>query len=94
MKILATVLSEEKYDIAEIFELERSINTFVTTLANEILEIDEQNWLYKKLMKDKLEIEKRYRSWWERMSEKYDFDKKLIPKAYVNFSSNEVILNE
>lgn len=94
MKVLAQLVKEEKNEIQNIFERLNSLNALVATLADAQLNIDEQNWIYEKLINDTTETRIKYNQWWTIMCDKYNLDKENSRNYYVDFVADRIILNE
>lgn len=88
MKILTSISEDEKNEIQELFERLFSLNSLASTLSEEKLNLDEQNWLYKKLTCDLIETRKKFNKWWIKICKEYNLNKKDLEHYSVNFEEN------
>lgn len=93
MKILTYIHENETFEIEQLFEKLSSLNSMAGTLADAKLNIDEENWFYKKLMDDIADTNKKFKDWWKNICDKYNLDKKNLDNYIVNFRENFIYLN-
>lgn len=94
MKNKIDILKIEKEEIQELFERLNSLDSFVGTLAQAELDVDEQNWLCEKLVRDRTETRIKYEAWWTKMCEKYGLDRHKTENYYVDFIDDYIGINE
>jgi CXXX repeat modification system protein len=91
---LTEVTNDEKDTIQELFERLNSLNSMTGTLADSVLSIDQENWLYKKLMDDSVKTRIAYNNWWQDICEKYNLDSNLQNLYSVDFQKLCIYQNE
>ena len=85
-KLVGHVTIEEKDEILSLYERKNSL----TELAN-ILTVDNED-LYEKLVKDLGETSTKFQSWWDRMSEKYQWEGVEGGNWQIDFNTCEIYL--
>ena len=86
-KLVGQVTPEERNEIQMLFERRNGLNEL-----SKILTAD-KNELYEKLVKDLGETTTKYQSWWNRMSNKYQWESTDDGNWEINFDTCEVFLN-
>lgn len=82
MKLVGTVTTEEKNEIQQLFERRNGLNELA-----KILSVDNAE-LYEKLVKDLGET----KTWWSRMSSKYQWESIKEGNWEINFDTCEIYL--
>lgn len=67
-KLIGQVTVEEKNEIQAIFERKNGLNELA-----QIISVDNKE-LYEKLVKDLGETSTKFQSWWDKMSQKYNWE--------------------
>lgn len=85
-RIIGKVTPEECKEIQTIFERKNGL----TELAK-ILTADNEE-LYEKLVKDLGETSTKFQNWWDRMAEKYKWERPENGNWEINFQTNDITL--
>lgn len=86
-KIVGSVTEQEKQEIQKLFERRNGL----TELAK-IITAD-NDALYQKLVKDMGETATLFQQWWDRMYEKYQWERSENGSWEINFQTNEISLS-
>lgn len=86
-KIVGSVTEQEKQEIQKLFERRNGL----TELAK-IITAD-NDALYQKLVKDMGETTTLFQQWWDRMYEKYQWERSENGSWEINFQTNEISLS-
>ena len=83
-KIIGRVTEEEKNEIQALFERRNGLNELsqILTVENEAL--------YEKLVKDLGETGAKFQNWWNRMSEKYNWDSNEVGNWKIDFETYNI----
>ena len=86
-KLVGQVTEEEKNEIQKLFERRNGLNELaqIVTADNETL--------YKKLIADLGKTGTEFSSWWNRMSEKYQWESCESGHWEIDFTTNEIYIN-
>ncbi len=85
-KKVGQVTVEEKNEIQALFERRNGLNELAKILTAENAE------LYEKLIKDMGETGTKFQNWWDRMSQKYQWESMEGGNWEINFDSCEIYL--
>ena len=85
-KLVGQVTPEEKDEILTLFERRNGLNELAKILTSDNTE------LYEKLVKDMGETSTKFQSWWNRMSQKYQWESTENGNWEINFDTCEVFL--
>lgn len=85
-KIVGSVSEQEKKEIQQLFERRNGL----TELAK-IITAD-NDALYQKLVKDMGETATNFQQWWDKMYEKYQWERTENGSWEINFQTNEIYL--
>lgn len=85
-KIIGQVTVEEKNEIQALFERRNGLNELAKILTAD------NNDLYEKLVKDLGETGTKFQSWWNRMSDKYQWESAEGGNWEINFETCEIYL--
>lgn len=85
-KIVGSVSEQEKKEIQQLFERRNGL----TELAK-IITADNDT-LYQKLVKDMGETATNFQQWWDKMYEKYQWERTENGSWEINFQTNEIYL--
>ena len=85
-KLVGQVTPEERDEIQTLFERRNGLNELAKILTSDNAE------LYEKLVKDMGETSTKFQSWWNRMSQKYQWESTEDGNWEINFDSCEVFL--
>lgn len=85
-KVVGQVTPEEKNEIQQLFERRNGLNELVKILTPENTE------LYEKLVKDLGETANKFQSWWNRMTDKYQWESTDDGNWEINFETCEIYL--
>ena len=85
-KIVGQVTPEEKNEIQTLFERRNGLNELAKILTPDNSE------LYEKLVKDMGETGTKFQSWWDRMSQKYQWESAADGNWEINFETCEIYL--
>ena len=85
-RLVGQVTPEERNEIQTIFERRNGLNELAKILTSDNTE------LYEKLVKDMGETSTKFQSWWNRMSQKYQWESSENGNWEINFDTCEVFL--
>ena len=85
-KIVGQVTVEEKNEIQSLFERRNGLNELAKIVTADNTE------LYEKLVKDMGETGTKFQNWWDRMSQKYQWESSENGNWEINFDSCEITL--
>ncbi len=85
-KLVGQVSPEEKDEIQQLFERRNGLNELAKILTAD------NNDLYEKLIKDMGETGRKFQSWWDRMSAKYQWEGTDDGNWEINFDTCEIFL--
>ena len=85
-KIVGQVTVEEKNEIQSLFERRNGLNELA-----KIVTADNTD-LYEKLVKDMGETGTKFQNWWDRMSQKYQWESSENGNWEINFDTCEITL--
>lgn len=85
-KLVGQVTVEEKEEILTLFERRNGLNELAKILTADNGE------LYEKLVKDMGETGSKFQSWWDRMSQKYNWESAENGHWEINFDTCEIFL--
>ena len=85
-KKVGQVTPEEKNEIQQLFERRNGLNELAKILSADNTE------LYEKLVKDMGETGTKFQGWWDRMSQKYQWESAENGNWEINFETNEIHL--
>ncbi len=85
-KLVGQVTPEERTEIQTLFERRNGLNELAKILTSDNSE------LYEKLVKDMGETGTKFQSWWNRMSEKYQWESTENGNWEINFETCEIFL--
>lgn len=85
-KLVGHVTVEEKEEILALFERRNGLNELAKILTADNGE------LYEKLVKDMGETGTKFQSWWDRMSQKYNWESAENGHWEINFDTCEIFL--
>lgn len=84
--IVGQVTVEEKNEIQTLFERRNGLNELAKIVTADNTE------LYEKLVKDMGETGTKFQNWWDRMSQKYQWESSENGNWEINFDSCEITL--
>ncbi len=84
---MGQVTPDEKNEIQALFERRNGLNELAKILNTDNSE------LYEKLVKDMGETSNRFQNWWDRMSQKYQWESAEGGNWEINFETCEIYLN-
>lgn len=87
-KIVGSVTEQEKQEIQRLFERRNGLNELAR-----IITVD-NDALYQKLVRDMGETTTKFQQWWDRMYEKYQWERTENGSWEINFITNEISLSE
>lgn len=87
-RIVGSVTEQEKKEIQQLFERRNGLNELA-----KILNAD-NDALYQKLIQDMGETATKFQQWWDRMYEKYKWERAENGNWEINFNTNEILLVE
>lgn len=87
-RIVGSVTEQEKKEIQQLFERRNGLNELA-----KILNAD-NDALYQKLVQDMGETATKFQQWWDRMYEKYKWERVENGNWEINFNTNEILLVE
>lgn len=93
MKKLIDITQNETDTIQVLFERLNSLNSMSGTLADSTLNIDEQNWFYKKLIDDSIQARIEFNNWWTDICKKYNLDSTYTEQYSVDFDNRCIFTN-
>lgn len=85
-KLVGQVTPEERDEIQMLFERRNGLNELAKILTSD------NTQLYEKLVKDIGETSTKFQSWWNRMSQKYQWESTENGNWEINFDTCEVFL--
>lgn len=85
-KIVGQVTVEEKNEIQSLFERRNGLNELAKIVTADNME------LYEKLVKDMGETGTKFQNWWDRMSQKYQWESSENGNWEINFDTCEITL--
>ena len=85
-KIVGQVTVEEKNEIQTLFERRNGLNELAKIVTADNTE------LYEKLVKDLGETGTKFQNWWDRMSQKYQWESSDNGNWEINFDTCEITL--
>lgn len=86
-KLVGQVTPEEKNEIQALFERRNGLNELAKVLTADNAE------LYEKLVTDMGETGTKFQNWWDRMSQKYNWESSPNGNWEINFDTCEIFLN-
>ncbi len=86
-KLVGQVTLEEKNEIQALFERRNGLNELAKVLTADNAE------LYEKLVTDMGETGTKFQNWWDRMSQKYNWESSPNGNWEINFDTCEIFLN-
>ena len=86
-KLVGQVTPEEKNEIQALFERRNGLNELAKVLTADNAE------LYEKLVADMGETGTKFQNWWDRMSQKYNWESSPNGNWEINFDTCEIFLN-
>ena len=85
-KLIGQVTVEEKNEIQTLFERRNGLNELAKILTAD------NDALYQKLIKDMGDTGSKFQGWWDRMAQKYQWEKTENGRWKINFETCEVYL--
>ncbi len=85
-KLVGQVTPEERNEIQTLFERRNGLNELAKILTSDNAE------LYEKLVKDMGETSTKFQNWWNRMSQKYEWESSENGNWEINFDTCEIFL--
>ncbi len=85
-KLVGQVTPEERNEIQTLFERRNGLNELAKILTSDNVD------LYEKLVKDMGETSTKFQGWWNRMSQKYQWESSENGHWEINFDTCEVFL--
>lgn len=85
-KLVGKVTIEEKDEIVVLFEHRNGLNELAKILTAD------NDALYQKLIKDMGDTGSKFQGWWDRMAQKYQWEKTENGRWQINFETCEVYL--
>ncbi len=85
-KVVGLVSPEEKDEIQALFERRNGLNELAKIVSADNTE------LYEKLLKDMGETATKFQQWWDRMSQKYQWESADGGNWEINFETCEILL--
>ena len=85
-KLVGQVTPEERTEIQTLFERRNGLNELAKILTSDNVE------LYEKLVKDMGETSTKFQNWWNRMSQKYQWESSEDGNWEINFDTCEIYL--
>lgn len=85
-KLVGKVTNEEKDEIVVLFERRNGLNELAKILTAD------NDALYQKLIKDMGDTGSKFQGWWDRMAQKYQWEKTENGRWQINFETCEVYL--
>ena len=85
-KVVGQVTEEEKNEIQTLFERRNGLNELAKIVTADNAE------LYEKLVKDMGETGTKFQNWWDRMSQKYQWESAENGNWEINFDTCEITL--
>lgn len=85
-KLVGQVTVEEKEEIQRLFERRNGLNELARIIPSDNIS------LYERLVKDLGETSSKFQNWWDRMSEKYQWESSNNGTWEINFDTCEIYL--
>lgn len=85
-RLVGQVTPEERNEIQTLFERRNGLNELAKILTSDNVE------LYEKLVKDMGETSTKFQGWWNRMSQKYQWESTENGNWEINFDTCEIYL--
>ncbi|MBQ8939124.1 MAG: CXXX repeat peptide modification system protein [Paludibacteraceae bacterium] len=85
-KLVGQVTPEERNEIQALFERRNGLNELAKILTADNAE------LYEKLVNDMAETSSKFQKWWDKMSQKYQWESTKNGNWEINFESCEIYL--
>ena len=85
-KLVGQVTPEERDEIQMLFERRNGLNELAKILTSD------NTLLYEKLVKDMGETSAKFRNWWNRMSQKYQWESTEDGNWEINFDTCDIYL--
>ena len=85
-RLVGQVTPEERNEIQTLFERRNGLNELAKILTSDNAE------LYEKLVKDMGETSTKFQNWWNRMSQKYQWESSENGNWEINFDTCEIFL--
>lgn len=85
-RIISKVTEEERNEIQALFERKNGLNELAQILTADNAE------LYERLIKDMGETGSKFQNWWDRMAQKYQWERTEDGHWEINFDTCEIIL--
>lgn len=85
-KLVGQVTPEERNEIKTLFERRNGLNELAKILTSDNTD------LYEKLVKDIGETSTKFQNWWNRMSQKYQWESSENGNWEINFDTCEIFL--
>lgn len=85
-KLVGQVTPEERDEIQTLFERRNGLNELAKILTSDNAE------LYEKLVRDMGETSTKFQTWWNRMSQKYQWESSENGNWEINFDTCEIFL--
>lgn len=85
-RLVGQVTPEERNEIQALFERRNGLNELAKILTSDNVE------LYEKLVKDMGETSTKFQGWWNRMSQKYQWESTENGNWEINFDTCEIFL--
>jgi CXXX repeat modification system protein len=86
-KIVGSVTEQEKQEIQQLFERRNGLNELAKIITAD------NDALYQKLVKDMGETATKFQQWWDRMYEKYQWERTENGSWEIDFKTNEISLS-
>lgn len=86
-KIVGSVTEQEKLEIQQLFERRNGLNELAKIITAD------NDAMYQKLVKDMGETSTKFQQWWDRMYEKYQWERTENGSWEINFQTNEISLS-
>ena len=87
-KKVGSVTEQEKKEILQLFERRNGLNELA-----KIVDVD-NDALYQKIVKDMGETATKFQQWWDRMYEKYKWERSENGSWEIDFNTNEISLSK
>lgn len=85
-KLVGQVTPEERNEIQTLFERRNGLNELAKILTSD------NEGLYEKLVKDMGETSRKFQNWWDRMSQKYQWESTENGNWEINFDTCDIFL--
>lgn len=86
-KLVGSVTEQEKQEIQLLFERRNGLNELAKIITAD------NDALYQKLVKDMGETATKFQQWWDRMYEKYHWERTENGSWEIDFRTNEIFLS-